>query len=66
MTLQEEYQSHFTYSEYGFTSMSDMAYNLPSVFFVKFDEIDGECTLYNADRRSEIDNEQKGMYSNNI
>ncbi|XP_025420326.1 uncharacterized protein LOC112690515 isoform X2 [Sipha flava] len=49
----KEYKTYFTYSEYGFKSMRDMAYNLPSVFYVYVTEC-GEYYLYNASRRKEL------------
>ncbi|KAL5236605.1 hypothetical protein ACI65C_004015 [Semiaphis heraclei] len=51
-----EYNSHFSFSEYGFSSMRDMAYKLPSVFYVKVTEDDHECILFEAGRRNELEN----------
>lgn len=45
--------------------MRDMAFKLPSVFYVKMSEEEGgECILYNASRRFEMENKDKlnGMY----
>ncbi|VVC34376.1 Hypothetical protein CINCED_3A021644 [Cinara cedri] len=51
-----EYNGCFTFSEYGFRSMRDMAFNLPSIFYVKESEENGEYVLYDARRRSEFEN----------
>lgn len=40
-----------------------MAFNLPSVFYVKTTEDEGECILYNADRRNELQTNFNGQYS---
>lgn len=60
---QNEYRSYFTFSEYGFKSMRDMAFNLPSIFYVKTTDDECECILYNADRRNELQNNFTGQYS---
>ncbi|XP_015370255.1 PREDICTED: uncharacterized protein LOC107166201 [Diuraphis noxia] len=52
-----EYNSHFSFSEYGFSSMRDMAYKLPSVFYVKVTEDNHECILFEACRRNELEND---------
>lgn len=61
--LQKEYNSQFTFYEYGFKSMKDMAYKLPSVFYVKVTE--DECILFHAGRQNELDNENdlNGQYA---
>lgn len=63
---QKEYNSQFTFYEYGFRSMKDMAYKLPSVFYVKV--IEDECILFHACRKNELDNENNlsGQYVYNI
>ncbi|CAH1731463.1 unnamed protein product [Aphis gossypii] len=63
-----EYNSHFNFSEYGFRSMRDMAYKLPSVFYVKVTDDDNDCILFEADRRSELENnlEDPSQYYKNI
>lgn len=61
---QNEYHSSFTFTEYGFTSMKDMAFKLPSVFYVKITE-NNECILYNAQRRNDLKNNSDGQYSIN-
>jgi len=58
--LQSEYNSHFNFSEYGFSSMRDMAYKLPSVFYVKLTEDNQESILFEACRRSELENNSDG------
>lgn len=60
---QKEYNSQFTFYEYGFRSMKDMAYKLPSVFYVKVTE--DECILFHACRKNELDNENNfsGQYA---
>jgi len=40
--------------------MRDMAYNLPSVFYVKIDEVNQESILFEANRRSELENNSDG------
>lgn len=40
--------------------MRDMAYKLPSVFYVKVTEDDHECILFEADRRNELENNLDG------
>jgi len=40
--------------------MRDMAYKLPSVFYVKITEDDNECILFEADRRGELENNSNG------
>ncbi|XP_025202194.1 LOW QUALITY PROTEIN: uncharacterized protein LOC112599489 [Melanaphis sacchari] len=64
----KEYNSHFNFSEYGFKSMRDMAYKLPSVFYVKVTDDDHECILFEADRRSEFENiiDDPSLYYKNI
>ncbi|XP_050426306.1 tudor domain-containing protein 7-like [Adelges cooleyi] len=47
------YKSKYTFHEYGFKSMSDMALKLPSVFHVEIVDESNECILFHADRRSE-------------
>ncbi|XP_022169440.1 uncharacterized protein LOC111033146 isoform X1 [Myzus persicae] len=62
------YNSHFNFSEYGFSSMRDMAYKLPSVFYVKVTEDNNECILFEAHRRSELENnsDDPSLYYKNI
>ncbi|CAH1731461.1 unnamed protein product [Aphis gossypii] len=64
----KEYYSHFNFFEYGFRSMRDMAYKLPSVFYVKVTDDDNDCILFEADRRSELENnlEDPSLYYKNI
>ncbi|XP_050063063.1 uncharacterized protein LOC126552407 [Aphis gossypii] len=64
----KEYNSHFNFFEYGFRSMRDMAYKLPSVFYVKVTDDDNDCILFEADRRSELENnlEDPSLYYKNI
>lgn len=59
LIIQKEYNTYFTYSEYGFKSMRDMAYNLPSVFYVKVNEFGDSC-LYSANRRNELNKDCHG------
>ncbi|XP_008185199.1 uncharacterized protein LOC100158689 [Acyrthosiphon pisum] len=63
-----EYNSHFNFSEYGFSSMRDMAYKLPSVFYVKLTEDNQESILFEACRRSELENnlDDPSLYYKNI
>lgn len=58
---QNEYCSGFVYNEYGFKSMKDMAYQLPSVFYVKENNESNQCVLYNAYRRNELENSLNGL-----
>lgn len=58
--IQNEFGSGFVYSEYGFKSMKDMAYQLPSVFYVKDNDDFNKCILYNAHRRNELENNLNG------
>ncbi|XP_026816464.1 uncharacterized protein LOC113555992 isoform X2 [Rhopalosiphum maidis] len=62
----KEYNSYFNFSEYGFRSMRDMAYKLPSVFYVKVTDDDHECILFEADKRSELENNDPSLYYKNI
>jgi len=41
--------------------MKDMAYQLPSVFFVKENNENNQCILYNAHRRNELENNFNGL-----
>jgi len=49
----DTFSSRFDFCEYGFESMKDMAYQLPSIFFVK-DTDDGDCILYQASKREQF------------
>lgn len=40
--------------------MKDMAYKLPSVFYVKMDEKNNECILYNVQKRVELESNFNG------
>jgi len=60
ISLQKEYQSHFMFTDYGFKSMRDMAYKLPSVFYVKMVEERDECILYSTCRRVELESDVNG------
>uniref|UniRef100_A0A2S2PA58 Tudor domain-containing protein 1 n=2 Tax=Schizaphis graminum TaxID=13262 RepID=A0A2S2PA58_SCHGA len=62
----KEYNSYFNFSEYGFRSMRDMAYQLPSVFYVKVTDDDHECILFEADKRSELENNDPSLFYKNI
>ncbi|XP_050528415.1 uncharacterized protein LOC126898446 [Daktulosphaira vitifoliae] len=55
------YSSSFTFHEYGFKSMSDMAYNIPSVFHVEIEEDTNECILHQASKRDLLS--QTELYS---
>jgi len=60
ISLQNEYHSRFMFTDYGFKSMRDMAYKLPSVFYVKMVEERDECILYSTCRRVELESDIKG------
>uniref|UniRef100_A0A2S2P5Q8 Tudor domain-containing protein 5 n=1 Tax=Schizaphis graminum TaxID=13262 RepID=A0A2S2P5Q8_SCHGA len=51
-----EYNSHFNFTEYGFSSIKDMAYKLPSIFHVKLTEDGSECILFEARIMTELEN----------
>ncbi len=47
--------------KYGFRSIRDMAYKLPSIFYVKVtDDDENNCVLFEADRRSELEDILEG------
>ncbi|XP_025199021.1 tudor domain-containing protein 5-like, partial [Melanaphis sacchari] len=63
-----EYNCDFNFSEYGFSSMKDMAYKLPSVFFVKLSEDGTEYILFEAHVITELENKlnDPSMFYTNI
>lgn len=59
--LQNEYNIHIDFFKYGFRSIRDMAYKLPSIFYVKVtDDDENNCVLFEADRRSELEDILEG------
>jgi len=60
MIKQDTFSSRFDFCEYEFESMKDMAYQLPSIFFVK-DTDDGDCILYEASKREQVKT-SNGLY----
>jgi len=42
--------------------MRNMAYKLPSIFYVKLIEDGNECILFEANKRSELENKLDGLY----
>ncbi|KAF0756349.1 tudor domain-containing protein 5-like [Aphis craccivora] len=58
----DEYNSHFNFFEYGFSSMKDMAYKLPSIFHVKLTEDGNQLILFKARVRTELENKLNGLY----
>ncbi|XP_050066598.1 uncharacterized protein LOC126555758 [Aphis gossypii] len=64
-----EYNIHIDFFKYGFRSIRDMAYKLPSIFYVKVtDDDENNCVLFEADRRSELEDilEDPSLYYKNI
>ncbi|KAE9528672.1 hypothetical protein AGLY_012247 [Aphis glycines] len=63
-----EYNIHIDFFKYGFRSIRDMAFKLPSVFYVKVTDDDNDCILFEADRQSQLENnlEDPSLYYKNI
>ncbi|CAH1731459.1 unnamed protein product [Aphis gossypii] len=63
-----EYNIHIDFFKYGFRSIRDMAYKLPSIFYVKVTDDENNCVLFEADRRSELEDilEDPSLYYKNI
>jgi len=57
---QDTFSSRLDYFKYGFESIRDMAYQLPSIFFVKETD-DGDCILYEASKREQFKT-SNGLY----